>query len=70
MKLSKTESAAFATIGAAICEAKVASKSKKEALPLVSAVLAENRQEFIEGITIGDYKFSIVTRDELTAIKV
>ena len=70
MKLNKTETAAFEAIGAAIVGAKDASKDKKANLPLVSAVLAENRQAFIDGITIGNYKFTLVTRDELTAIRV
>lgn len=70
MKLNKTESAAFEAIGAAICGAKDASKEKKNNLPLVSAVLAENREAFLEGVTIGGYKFAIVSRDELTAIRV
>lgn len=70
MKLSKTESAAFNTIGAAICGAKEASRDKKASLPLVSAVLAENRDAFREGVTIGNYRFTIVSRDELTALRV
>ena len=70
MKLNKTENAAFEAIGAAICDAKDASKNKKANMPLISAVLAENRQEFVDGITIGNYKFTLVTRDELTAIRV
>ena len=69
MKLSKTESTAFDTIGAAICGAKDAARDKKSNLPLVSAVLAENRDAFREGVTIGDYRFTIVSRDELTAIR-
>ena len=69
MKLSKTETSAFELIGAAICGAKAASRDKKANLPLVSAVLAENRDTFLEGVTIGGYKFTIVSRDELTATK-
>lgn len=70
MKLNKTESAAFEQIGAAICGAKEASRDKKANLPLVSAVLAENRDAFREGVTIGNYRFTIVSRDELTALRV
>lgn len=69
MKLKKTESSAFEAIGAAICNAKNAQKNKKDNLPLISAVLAENRNEFVQGVIIGSYKFTLVSRDELTAIK-
>lgn len=71
MKLTKTESAAFAVIGKALCCAKDCAAEKKEALPLIKAALAENHDEFAgEGVTIGDYKFKLVVREELTAIRV
>ena len=70
MKLNKTEATAFEAIGAAICGSKSASKDKKNNMPLVSAVLTENRDEFVNGVVIGNYKFSIVSRDELTAIRI
>ena len=70
MKLSKTETAAFAAIGKALCCAKDCA-AEKEAMPLVKAALAENHDEFAgEGVTIGDYKFKLVVREELTAIRV
>ena len=70
MKLNKTETAAFNEIGAAICASDDAKKIKKQNMQLVAAALIENRGEFIEGVTIGDYRFKIVTRDELTAMRV
>ena len=70
-KLKKSEAEAFAKIGAAICSANDSKLTKKEALPLISAVLKENHDEFTgEGVTIGDYKFKLVVREELTAIRV
>ena len=71
MKLSKTETAAFAAIGAALCQAKECAAARKEAMPRVKAALAENHDEFAaDGVTIGDYKFMLVVREELTAIRV
>ena len=71
MKLTKTETAAFAAIGAALCQAKDCAAEKKEAMPLIKAALAENHDEFAgDGVTIGDYKFKLVVREELTAIRV
>ena len=71
MKLTKTETAAFAAIGKALCCAKDCAAAKKEAMPLIKAALAENHDEFAgDGITIGDYKFKLVIREELTAIRV
>ena len=71
MKLTKTEAAAFAAIGKALCCAKDCAARKKEAMPLVKAVLAENHEEFVdEGVTIGDYRFKLVVREELAAIRV
>ena len=71
MKLSKTELAAFAAIGAALCQAKDCAAEKKANQPLISAALAENRELFVgDGVTIGDYKFKLVVREELTAIRV
>ena len=70
MKLNKTENAAFAAIGAALCEANDAKKLKKDNLPLVASAIAENKAEFMEGVTIGDYRFKLIVRPELTAIRV
>ena len=71
MKLNKTETAAFAAIGKAITEAKDCAADKKANLPLVAGAIAENHDDFAgDGITIGDYKFKLVVREELTAIRV
>jgi len=72
MKLTKVEQAAFAAAGAAICGAKKNSADKKDAVKLLAAVLAdeENHKELLAGVTIGNYRFTIVQRDELTAIEV
>jgi len=72
MKLTKIEQAAFAAAGAAICGAKKNKTDKAEALKLLAAVLAdeENHKELLDGVTIGDYRFTIVQREELTAIRV
>ena len=70
-RLKKAEADAFAAIGEALTQANDCKQIKKEAMPLISAVLKENREDFIgEGVTIGNYKFKIVVRDELTAIRV
>ena len=70
MKLNKTETAAFAAIGKAITEAKDCAADKKANLPLVAGAIAEHHDDFAgEGITIGDYKFKLVVREELTAIR-
>ena len=71
MKLNKTETVAFAAIGKAITEAKDCAADKKANLPLVAGAIAENHDDFAgDGITIGDYKFKLVVREELTAIRV
>ena len=71
MKLNKTETAAFAAIGKAITEAKDCAANKKASLPLIAGALAENHDDCAgEGVTIGDYKFKLVVREELTAIRV
>ena len=45
--------------------------NKKASLPLIAGALAENHDDFAgEGVTIGDYKFKLVVREELTAIRV
>jgi len=45
---------------------------KGEALKLLAAVLADkdNHRVLLAGVKIGDYRFTIVQRDELTAIRV
>ena len=71
MKLSKTELAAFAAIGAALCQAKDSAAEKKENLPLIKAALEANHDVFVEsGVTIGDYKFKLIVREELTALRI
>lgn len=71
MKLTKVEQKAFADAGAAICGAKANAADKKTALKLLTAAMAdpENYQELLNGVVIGNYKFTIVQRDELTAIE-
>ena len=45
--------------------------NKKASLPLIAGALAENHDDLAgEGVTIGDYKFKLVVREELTAIRV
>lgn len=71
MKLTKTETAAFAAIGKAITDAKDCASDKKSNLPLIAGALAENHDAFAgEGVTIGDYRFRLVVREELTALRV
>lgn len=71
MKLNKTESAAFAAIGKALCCAKDCAAEKKANMPLIASAIKENHDELSgEGVTIGDYKFKLVVREELTAIRV
>ena len=70
MKLNKTETLAFEALGEAICNAKTSIRNKKAAMPLVNTVMKENREAFLAGIVIGNYRFQLVQRDELTAIKV
>ena len=71
MKLNKTELAAFAAIGKALTDAKASAMEKKQNLPLVASALQENHESFSgEGVTIGDYRFKLVVREELTAIRV
>lgn len=71
MKLTKTETAAFEAIGKAITEAKDCSAEKKANMPLIAGALAENHDAFAgEGVTLGDYRFKLVVREELTAIRV
>ena len=69
-KLTKTESAAFEKIGAALCNAKDCAADKKTNMPLVAGALKENHDAFVDGVTIGDYRFKLVVRKELTAIRV
>ncbi len=70
MKLTKNESAAFEAIGAAYCEGKECAKLKKETIPAVKDVIAKNHDAFLNGVTLGNYKFVLVVREELTAIRI
>ena len=71
MKLNKTELAAFAAIGKALTDAKDNAAEKKRNMPLVASAIAENHDAFAgDGIVIGDYKFKLVIREELQAIRV
>ena len=70
-KLTKTELAAFAAIGKALTAAKDCAADKKQNMPLVASALKENHDGFSgDGVTIGDFKFKLVVREELTAIRV
>ena len=69
-KLTKSERETFEELGAAICDAKDAAKTKKAKMPLVAGFIAENHDALIDGLVIGAYKFALVTREELTAIRI
>ena len=69
-KLTKTERETFEAIGAAICGSKDAAKTKKAKMPLVAGFIAQNHDALVEGLVIGNYKFTLVTREELTAIRI
>ena len=69
-KLTKTERETFEAIGAATCDAKNAAKTKKDKLPLVRGFIAENHDALVAGLVIGAYKFALVPREELTAIRI
>ncbi len=70
MKLTKEENAAFAAIGEALCGAKDCSKRKKENLPSVAKAIAANHAKFVEGVTIGGYRFTLTVREELSAVRI
>ena len=69
-KLTKSERETFEAIGAAICGSKDAAKTKKAKMPLVAGFIAQNHDALVEGLVIGNYKFTLVTREELTAIRI
>ena len=69
-KLTKTERETFEEIGAAICDAKNAAKAKKAKMPLIKDFIAANHDALVEGLVIGNYKFTLITREELTAIRI
>ena len=69
-KLTKSERETFEAIGAAICGSKDAAKTKKAKMPLVAGFIAKNHDALVEGLVIGNYKFTLVTREELTAIRI
>ena len=69
-KLTKTERETFEAIGAAICGSKDAAKTKKAKMPLVAGFIAQNHDALVEGLVIGNYKFTLITREELTAIRI
>ena len=69
-KLTKTERETFEAIGAAICDAKDAAKTKKAKMPLVAGFIAENHDALEAGLVIGNYKFALGPREELTAIRI
>ena len=68
-KLTKTERETFEAIGEAICDAKSAAKAKKDKMPLLKGFIAENHEALVAGLVIGNYKFTLVPREELTAIR-
>ena len=69
-KLTKSERETFEAIGAAICGSKDAAKTRKAKMPLVADFIAKNHDALVEGLVIGNYKFTLVTREELTAIRI
>ena len=69
-KLTKSERETFEELGAAICDAKNAAKAKKEKMPAVRGFIAANHDALVSGLVIGNYKFTLVTREELTAIRI
>lgn len=69
-KLTKSERETFEAIGAAICDAKDAAKTKKAKMPLVAGFIAENHDALEAGLVIGNYKFTLVPKEELTAIRI
>ena len=69
-KLTKTERETFEAIGAAICGSKDAAKTKKAKMPLVADFIAKNHDALEAGLVIGNYKFTLITREELTAIRI
>ena len=69
-KLTKSERETFEAIGAAICGSKDAARTKKAKMPLVAGFIAQNHDALVSGLVIGNYKFTLVTREELTAIRI
>ena len=69
-KLSKTEIEAFNQVGEAYCEGKRWAALKKSVLPTVAEAIADNHAALVNGVTIGNYHFKLVVREELTAIEV
>ena len=69
-KLTKSERETFEAIGAAICGSKDAAKTKKAKMPLVAGFIAQNHDALVEGLVIGNYKFTLVPKEELTAIRI
>ena len=69
-KLTKSERETFEAIGAAICGSKDAARTKKAKMPLVAGFIAANHDALVSGLVIGNYKFTLVTREELTAIRI
>ena len=69
-KLTKTERETFEAIGAAICDSKDAAKTRKAKMPLVADFIAKNHDALVAGLVIGNYKFTLITREELTAIRI
>ena len=70
IKLTKSERETFEELGAAICDAKNAAKAKKEKMPAVRGFIEKNHDALEAGLVIGNYKFTLVTREELTAIRI
>ena len=69
-KLTKSERETFEAIGAAICGSKDAAKTKKAKMPLIKDFIAANHDALVVGLVIGNYKFTLVPKDELTAIRI
>ena len=67
-KLTKSERETFEAIGAAICDSKNAAKTRKAKMPLVADFIEKNHDALVAGLVIGNYKFTLALKEELTAI--
>ena len=48
----------------------VYAKTKKAKMPLVAGFIEKNHDALVADLVIGNYKFTLVTREELTAIRI
>lgn len=69
-KLTKDQIEAFSQVGEAYCEGKRWAALKKSVMPNLVDAITNNHDALVEGVTIGNYHFKLVVREELTAIEV